>query len=299
MNISIVIPSYNAERHLEKTLTSLAKQGTVQPYEVIVVDCSETAAVESICSRYEFVTCHREPLRFNPGRGRNIGAQLASGSLILFVDADVVLEPQTLEAAWRFYQGKHLLFGGALELNEYANPTTASYLEHYFFNHESQAARPVSTRANLSSALLAVDRKLLLENGGFKDIPRMQDTELTERLAEHGISPMFNPEMVGLQIQDSPLKKVFTKIFITGKNLYYIRYAQSSQFKKAIMLVLLPVMALLKIGRIFLRHMRYQVPAQRVRTVLISPLLGFGSLCWMAGLYHAMLFNSGFDEARD
>ncbi len=299
MNISIIIPSYNAQENLPNTLKALAEQQTTLLYEVIVVDCSESDAVQNICADFSFVKFHHEATRFNPGKGRNIGAQIASGDLMIFVDADVVLAPKALEAAWQFYQQGNRIFGGALELNEEVSSTTASYLEHYFFNHESQKGRPVFPRSNLSSALMAFDRETFIGCGGFKDIPRMQDTELTERLLRSGEKLMFTPDLLGLQIQDSPMKKVMRKIYINGKNLYFIRYAHKSKIKKIILFLLLPFVSGFKIIRILARHMRYQTTPQKLKTFLISPLFAIGGLYWMAGLYHSMIVGSGIGKERD
>lgn len=297
--LSVVIPSFNTEKHLAATLQALNDQHTEFTYEIIVVDCSPTDAVREICASFPEVKFHYESDRFNPGRGRNIGANIAEGDLLLFVDADVNLSPGTLDATWAFYNEGYQVFGGALELNESTVTGAASRLEHYFFNHESHPTRPVSTRANLSSALLASDRSLFLEFGGFQDIPRMQDTELTERLASNGIPLLFNPAMVGQQSQDAPLHTVLRKIFITGKNLFYIRYQRLPAVKKVAMFLLLPLLALFKVGRIFCRHMRYQTSTQKMKTVLISPLLAIGGLSWMAGLYSSLMFGGGIGQARD
>ena len=65
--------------------------------------------------------------------------------------------------------------------------------------------------------------------GGFADIPRMQDTELTERIRNSsGTQLGFEPSVVGYQIQDSNLKKVLKKIYITGNNIYFLRYQNKS-----------------------------------------------------------------------
>ena len=206
MNVSVVIPSYNAQDNLLGTLDALAAQNFNGELEVVVVDCSDTTAVEELCKKYSIAKYHHETNRFNPGKGRNIGSNIAQGELLVFVDADVVLEENAIQNAWDFYQKGHAIFGGALELNEKTvNPTLASYIEHYYFNSESQMHRPVCERPNLSSALMIFKRSLFLEVGGFKDIPRMQDTELTERLRKEGHSLSFCPGVVGLQIQDSPM----------------------------------------------------------------------------------------------
>lgn len=299
LTISIVIPSYNSQEYIGTSLEALSNQITDLSYEVVVVDCSDTEAVSDICLQYPFVTLHRENERFLPGKGRNIGANAATGQLLIFVDADVELSPTALDAAMTFYLAGNKVFGGSLELNESKCVGISPYVEHYFFNHEAHISRPPSQRANLSSALMAVDRHLFIEHGGFKNIPRMQDTEFTERLASSGEKLTFTPSVVGWQIHDSPMKRVMNKIYINGKNLYYIRYQKESKAKQIAIILLLPAITTFKILRIFIRHMKYQSMRQRIKTIQTSPFLVAGAGYWMAGLYRAFFTRSGIGTARE
>lgn len=299
MDISIVIPSYNTEDTIGATIAALQAQETSLELEIVLVDCSEHDRVEKIAAEFSKVQFVKREKRFNPGEGRNIGAEQAKGKLLVFVDSDVTLEKDALDNAWQYFQAGHQIFGGALELKEGAEATPASYLEHYFFNHESQKLRPGCERSNLSSALMLFERDVFLKEGGFKDIPRMQDTELTERLRANGYKLSFTPTVSGEQVQDSPMKKVLRKIFINGKNLYFIRYKKDmSSFKKLIFLLLLPLLSGLKITRIFFRHMRYQNFRKRIITILLIPLFIAASLVWMWGFYNAILFDEGISAER-
>ena len=152
---SIIIPSYNAQAHIGASLDALNAQKTEFGYEVLVVDCSDTTHVSDICSQYPIVKLIRETERFLPGKGRNLGAGVANGKLLLFIDADVTLMPTAIDAAIRFYLNGNNAFGGSLELNENKAQGISPYVEHYFFNHEAHKIRPESQRANLSYALMA------------------------------------------------------------------------------------------------------------------------------------------------
>jgi glycosyltransferase involved in cell wall biosynthesis len=297
VDISVVIPSYNTAATIGQTLEALTRQSTARSSEIIVVDCSPDESVADVCARFPSVTLLREARRFNPGEGRNIGARAAQGDLLVFVDADVHLTEGALDAAYLYYQSGHFMFGGALELDE-SEATTASYLEHYFFNHEAQAGRPECPRANLSSALMVVERELFLSAGGFADIPRMQDTELSERMARRGVSLTFTPTVLAHQIQDSPMRQVLRKVRLNGQNLYFIRYANASIVKNALFFLLLPAMAITKVTRIVLRHLRYQDARKRGVTLRLIPWLYWAGAHWMAGFYHALVLRRGISQSR-
>jgi GT2 family glycosyltransferase len=297
MKLSVVIPSYNTAATLGATLDALEAQVDAPEFEVIVVDCSDDYAVESLVARRTGARTVRRSERFNPGEGRNIGSREAQGELLVFVDSDVILRTDALSEAWRYFQQGHQMFGGALELNE-QDADRASYLEHYFFNHESQLGRPACARSNLSSALMVVNRELFLSVGGFRDIPRMQDTELSERLAKQGVELTFTPSVVGYQIQDSPMPKVLRKVFLNGRNLYFIRYAKSGLGKKVGFFFLLPAVSATKTLRIILRHLRYQDARKRWITLRTTPDLILAGAYWMAGFYDGLLFQKGISGER-
>jgi glycosyltransferase involved in cell wall biosynthesis len=299
MDISIVIPSYNTQDTIATTLAKLHEQQTLLHYEIILVDCSSHDEVQKITNRFAKVRYEHRTQRFNPGEGRNIGAHLAQGELLIFVDADVHLAPNALEAAWKSLRSGKDVFGGALELNTEASDNIASYLEHYFFNHESQALRPAGERNNLSSALMCFRRETFLASGGFKDIPRMQDTELTERLRHQGQKLYFCPDILGLQIQDSAFNKVLKKIYINGQNLYYIRYKpRITPLKKASFYLLLPAIGAVKIARIIGRHLVYQNGKNKLRTLALTPVLILGICYWTAGFYNALWTEKGIGKDR-
>ncbi len=294
--VSVIIPSYNSQETLKYSLEGLSKQIREVDFEVIVVDCSSHNEVERLCTKYGFVNFHHEKKRFSPGIGRNIGASLAQGDLLVFIDSDVILEENALTRIRKHYNDGYKIFGGALELSDFSPGSVASQLEHSFYNHENQKNRPVKKRKNLSSAFLVVEKKLFDDAGGFKDIPRMQDTELTERIGSSGVEIYFFPDIVAYQIQDSKLSKVFRKIYIGGVNLPAIRYADRGFMKTVFFFFFLPLIALAKTGRIILRNLRYCT--HPLRELAISPMILVSGFVWMTGFYKGIIFNKGISKNR-
>lgn len=296
MKISVVIPSYCAEEHLEQSLNSIASQ-QAEDIEVIVVDCSPHDKVQAICDKYADVRFIKAEKRFNPGEGRNIGAKASQGEYLVFIDSDVVLESNSLANIKQNIAAGYKVFGAALELNTKVNADFAARVEHYYFNHESQSSRAIKRRANLSSAFMIIEKELFLQFGGFSDIPRMQDTELTERIVASGQEIYFLPNVIGYQIQDSPLKKVLKKISITGNNIYFIRYATNNSFWFKLMFVFaLPLLMFAKITRINIRNIRYSFSLPML--FIYAPFMYVCGCSWMYGLFKALLINKGIDSGR-
>ncbi len=89
--LSVVIPTKNEEADLPKLLASLAAQ-TVRPDEIIVADAKSTDKTRAIAE----AAGARVVDGGLPSVGRNRGAAAATQSLVLFLDADVVLTDPTM-----------------------------------------------------------------------------------------------------------------------------------------------------------------------------------------------------------
>lgn len=104
MDISIIIPLYNASRYIESALHSICSQSMAQGVEVVLIDdCSSDdcfAVVSRFISRYDgdirFVMLRNER-NMGPGETRNRGVEQATGKFVLFMDADDLLLPDMLE----------------------------------------------------------------------------------------------------------------------------------------------------------------------------------------------------------
>ncbi len=86
ISLSIIIPTKNEERYLGRLLRSIEKQ-TFQPLEVIVADAHSTDRTRDLAHMHGAKVVDGGL----PGIGRNRGASVAKGEVLLFLDADVEL----------------------------------------------------------------------------------------------------------------------------------------------------------------------------------------------------------------
>ena len=97
--LSVVIPVYNRRNNLLLCLAALDRQ-TYRDFEVIVADDGSTDLPIEMVSNYLWHFHRRyvwqEHAGVRPGQARNMGSLLAQGSALVFVDADVLLNPTAL-----------------------------------------------------------------------------------------------------------------------------------------------------------------------------------------------------------
>ena len=108
--VSIIVPAYNVEAHLEACIESVLAQ-TYPTWELILVDDGSKDIAAAICDRYALrdsrIRVAHQP-NGGVGAARNTGLDFARGSLIAFLDADDVLPEDSVAARVRLMEGADL-----------------------------------------------------------------------------------------------------------------------------------------------------------------------------------------------
>ena len=99
--LSVIIPSYNEEKYIEKTLKALKEQD-YKNMEIIVVDSSTSEETRIISKKYADRTILLDERGVS--KARNLGAQNASGDILIFIDADTIMEKGTLTEITRKFE---------------------------------------------------------------------------------------------------------------------------------------------------------------------------------------------------
>jgi glycosyltransferase involved in cell wall biosynthesis len=94
--ISVVVPTFNEERYIERLLVSLCNQTIPrEDYEIIIVDGGSTDGTVEICRKYaDKIIMQETP---TVGGARNDGVKNAEAELVFTTDADCVVTPSLLE----------------------------------------------------------------------------------------------------------------------------------------------------------------------------------------------------------
>jgi glycosyltransferase involved in cell wall biosynthesis len=170
--ISVIIPAHNEEAYLGVTLDALRDQA-YKKFEVIVVanGCTDRTAdmARERCDR--LVVLSQKSL----GVARNLGARMAKGELLVFLDADTVLDRKALRTiAWKF---SRKYAAGTVR----GEPDSDRLAYRIIYGMKNLIHR--SSLHHGSSGVIICWRKDFMQLGGFREnLEVRENSELIKRL---------------------------------------------------------------------------------------------------------------------
>lgn len=228
--ISVIMPAFNEELHIEKSLRRLREQNFSKPYEIIVVNGPSTDRTKEIAEKYANIVV--DQTGFGIGQARHQGCRLASGQILAMTDADVFVPANWLTLIDNFF---------------HQNPEAVAVTGPYQFinsdhlNRAARIVRPVATAlhtwvaggAPLSGTNTAVRNKAYYEAGEFDpEITGLEDVELGNRLLKIG-KVVYAADLV-VETTDRRYRKPLQHIFTTALPAYVKRMIFKTKDKKVI-----------------------------------------------------------------
>jgi glycosyltransferase involved in cell wall biosynthesis len=201
--VSVIIPAYNAAVTLPRCLAAVRAM-TIPPDEIILFDDGSADETAGIAERAGIRVIGHPGAPLGPAHGRNLAASAATSDLLLFVDADVVIEPAALErllAALDAYSAQAAF--GSYDDQPASRRSAALYanLRHHFVHQHGK--RDAST---FWAGLGLIERRVFIELGGYDEArfsrPSIEDIEFGMRLIASGGRVRLVPEAQGKHLKD-------------------------------------------------------------------------------------------------
>lgn len=187
MQLSIVIPTLNEEKFLPRLLDSIRRQN-FKDYEIIVSDANSSDQTKKIALEYgcRFVT---DKEHHHPAWQRNNGASIACGEVLLFLDADCVLQDDFFSKILKEFKSRKL-YGAGFYFN--FNPNKIKYYIFSFIYNSFSFVRQFFSPVSVGAAILA--RKDIHDMvGGFNtDILLAEDYNYCQKISNKGRFRMIN-----------------------------------------------------------------------------------------------------------
>lgn len=197
MKVSVIIPS-SRDNFVSRTVDGLLRQGTTRnEVEIIVV----TPEVEKLRHLRELgVVLLGVDQLYPPGKMRNVGASIASGQVLAFIDDDCVPPPFWIDSLSEilFTNKKAAIVGCRLVSSKKTFwDRCADYALFSDFQGDKLRQRPVG------SAAILVRRVAFEEVGGFDEtLLASEDWEFCLHLQENGWKCFFSPDVDVVHFHD-------------------------------------------------------------------------------------------------
>jgi glycosyltransferase involved in cell wall biosynthesis len=229
MTVSVILPTFNAERWIPDQIEALAAQNYEDEWELIVVDNGSTddSRFVALSSRSRFPRLNLIDASgvHRPSHARNQGALAASRDLLLFTDADDIVCPDWIAR-----------LSDALR----DSPIVAGPVEHFADGRTvsgSEAQRPrerprIGPFDVLTGGNMGMTREVFFELGGFDETLRFgwSDFDLGVRANLRGIRVAWVEQAIVRRRRPSSARSMWKKEFVYGRGWTTLerRYPQLS-----------------------------------------------------------------------
>jgi len=226
-DVSVVIPTFNRRRQLERTLVGLAAQTHLDhEVEVIVVSDGSTDGTDewlrSGATPLPVSACYQA--NSGPAAARNHGVGVAQAPLVLFLDDDVVPTPDLISTHLRAH---HDLDDDLVVVGPMLTPDDVSlspwvqgeqdmlYKQYDAMVRGDWAAGP----RQFYTANASLARRHIESAGGFDvSFRRAEDVELAYRLADAGMRFTFAPKAVVWHYAERSFESWLANAVAYGRN---------------------------------------------------------------------------------
>lgn len=258
--ISVIVPVHNGTDTLAQCLSAV-NASDYQHYECLVVDDGSTDGSAEVARRFAVNVIELEGEPSGPAHARNHGAEAARGEILLFIDADVMVRPDTLTQVMdSFNRRRHIaaLFGSYDE-----SPAGTGFLTQYknlIHHYVHQQGR--ENAATFWSGCGAIQRDVFLKVGGFDEErypqPSIEDIDLGYRLRAAGYQILLKKDIQVKHLKRWSLKGLiqtdvfgralpWTRLIMEAKELPNDLNLHTSQRMSALLLFVLLLLLLLNV----------------------------------------------------
>lgn len=248
-SVGIIVPAYNEEKVVLKTVYSLLKS-RYRDLQILVVDDGSTDRTYEIC-RAEFANHPKVTVVTKPNAGKsealNLGFDTLETDIIVAIDADTVFLHDTVSKLVNGFNSDNVaaISGNAKVGNRLNLLTKWQALEYITAqNLDRRAFEHINGIAVVPGAVGAWRRDAVLEAGGFTTDTLAEDADLTIRLIRLGYKVGYIETAIALT--EAPetisqfIKQRFRWMFGMMQVVYKHRSAMALKDSKAVGLATIP-----------------------------------------------------------
>ena len=228
MNLSIIIPAHNEERHIGNCISSLISQ-SYKNYEVIVINDDSIDKTEEIVRSLQkknkkikliFNKCH------SAASSRNKGAKVSKGRILVFVDADQYFSENFLQKISDDFKNKEV---NALVGKVWGASKTfigKCYASRKWLFWLTRQNKKMFLQKENPGCILAIKKSIFFRSGGFDESIFYREDTYFEQKIKARYKVFFDPSVVIYHFDPETFSEMFRHARGVGKGL-------ATDFKKS------------------------------------------------------------------
>lgn len=251
--VSVIIPAYNEERVIARTIESVLKSNHAKLEVIVVDDGSEDKTSEIVSRTYganDKVFLYRQQ---NGGKASaiNTGIRKAQGDIMITIDADTSVTPDSIAMLIRHFSDEKIAaVSGNVRVGNRKNLlTTWQHIEYVTgFNLEKRGFAALNSVPIVPGAIGAWRKQIVEDLGYFTDDTLAEDTDMTLNILRQGHKVIVDDQ--GYAYTEAPentksfLKQRFRWTYGTLQSFWKHKRAVGSLKHKSLGFFVLPHMLL-------------------------------------------------------
>jgi len=225
IDVSIIILTKNAGGNFKLLLEGIFSQKFDGRYEVLVIDSGSTDNTLSTAKEFPVKITQIKPEEFHHGKTRNLGAQLANGSILVYITQDALpLNDEWLRKLVDNLKDSSVAMVCGRQIPWATTKPPEKFFYVYNFPQQKIIVKPKYSSyyhdnifiSNVSSAI----KKDVWEEFKFSEnIVMAEDKEFAKRILSAGWAVVYEPEAAVYHAHDFSLWSAFRKSLDFGTSL--------------------------------------------------------------------------------
>ena len=203
---SVVIPVFNAEKTVGRTIEALLAQKGAEQMEIVAVNDGSTDNTPKILDQYPVRVLHQP--NSGPASARNHGFRESRGDIILFTDSDCVPQPGWLENMTAPFENPEISGVKGVYITRQKSLVARFVQLEFEERYKMLSKQPFIDFVDSYSA--AFTKSALEHVGGFDEsFPQAdnEDVDLSFKLAAAGCKMVYAPQAIVEHTHPATLKK--------------------------------------------------------------------------------------------
>jgi glycosyltransferase involved in cell wall biosynthesis len=215
ISVSVIMPSYNAERFIEPAMKSILNQAYKDFEFIIIDDCSNDSTakiVKEFWKKDKRIIYVKNERNMGVASSLNKGIHMAKGEFIARMDADDIAAPSRINYQVRYMKenSECVVCGTNIVLIDDQNRVIG---RRVYFEKDKEIKKRLLQANPFAHPTTIIRKNILIKKNIFytDDFPRAEDYHLWLRLADYGTFANLNMFLLKYRISDSTIKYRYCK----------------------------------------------------------------------------------------